>query len=235
MRKLLTVLCLALAAFFAGMVGVQFLPGVAKAIARVQEYELARSVNDAAKVAGLTAQTQINELDAARMHALNSEKSVVAALPFAERGMVWSIRAAVLQQRLDVKSVTDMSYGPFFEAFMAANAKQASVAASLFMPLAALPVGSDKTWVWVGPPGYSPWLTVLPSIFNGMRVVVVPEAGDLKVDMTLMLQKSAAENAKYVAAPDGSVNPQMMKVLTGYTGDAEDLWTPLAAMSGQSG
>ncbi len=235
MRKLLTALCLALAAILAGMAGAQFLPGVAKAIARVQEYELARSVNDAAKLAGLTAQAQIDELDAARMHALNSDKSVVAALPFAERGMVWSIRAAVLQQRLDVKSVADMSKGAFFEAFLAANAKPASVAAPMFMPLAALPAGGDKTWVWVGPSGYSPWLTVLPSIFNGMRVAVVPEAGDLKVDMTLMLQKSAAENAKYVAAPDGSVNPQMMKVLTGYTGDAEDLWTPLAAMSGQSG
>jgi hypothetical protein len=88
--------------------------------------------------------------------------------------------------------------------------------------------------VWIGPSDFNPALTLPFSVLNGLRVRVVPEAGELKVDMSTLLQKSADENAYYLTNPDGSVNAQMMKVISGYSGDPEDLWKPIMTASVQA-
>jgi hypothetical protein len=171
-------------------------------------------------VTRLSAQPQIDRFEAARIHALNSDKAVVSALSYADRSAIWSIRAAVLDGRLEPAGVNQLSGAGFHAAMLTANAKlagRAIVPASI--PLLGVPAGSGITWVWIGPVGYSPALTLPFSVFNGLKVAVVTEAGQLKVDMSELLQKSARENAYYLTNPDGTVNAQMMKVISGYSGD----------------
>jgi hypothetical protein len=231
-RKLLTYMLALSVLLIAGVFGAQFLPSVLHAKSVVAAYEAARAAADSELVTRLSAQPQIDRFEAARIHALNSDKAVVSALSYADRSAIWSIRAAVLDGRLEPAGVNQLSGAGFHAAMLTANAKlagRAIVPASI--PLLGVPAGSGITWVWIGPVGYSPALTLPFSVFNGLKVAVVTEAGQLKVDMSELLQKSARENAYYLTNPDGTVNAQMMKVISGYSGDAENLWIPIAASS----
>ena len=229
---MLTSLLVLVLVFAVGVFGAQFLPGVAAAKAIVAEYETARAAANGNRVTELTAQPQIDRTEAARVHSLTSDKALVNGLSYAEKSLIWTIRAAVLDRRLEPDDLTKRNGADFHAALLRANAKlSAGNVVPPSLPLFALPAGGGKTLVWIGPAGYNPALTLPFSVINGLKVAVVTEADRLKVDMTELLETSARENSYYLTNPDGTVNAQMMKVISGYSGDAENLWVPIAASS----
>jgi hypothetical protein len=151
MRKVFQYLAFALVLAAATVVAIQFIPPVRKALALVAEFEAARVSQDAQKLSNLLAPDMLSRVDRARKSALAAPERDVRNLAFGDKFLVLTLRAAVLEKRLDYLIVRDGSPASVHVAMLQANAKLAGMPAPVTIPLFGIPTGPGRVSVWIGP------------------------------------------------------------------------------------
>lgn len=227
MRRLMIILAILLALAGATTIGAQFLPGVAKAMAVVSEYQNAVERRDGASAAAMIKGPYLDQIALARDRAFSIDEKELGGLPFPDRYLVLLLRANVLAGRLEATDIKTAQGRDILARLAVANARVPATSQLSLQPLGGLPFGSGSYRVWVGPVGYSPFATVPLSVFNGLYFEVSRSGNEWQIDPAKIISRSAAENEKYLAGSDGSIRPAMYPVLFAYDGPPERLLQPL--------
>ncbi len=206
----------------------QFISPVREALALVLELEAARASQDARKVSNLLAPAVFSDLDRARKQALSAPERVVRSLPFGDKFLILTLRAAVLEKRLDYRIVREGSPGALHVAMLQANARLEATPASATIPLFGIPTGPGRVSVWVGPAQAPSVLGYALSVFWNVRgEVITMKDGRRIFDPSIMLRTSERENARLFGLAKGPQGDEVLLAYLKYKGERQKIWLPL--------
>ena len=228
MRKAFQYLAFALVLAAATVVAIQFIPPVRKALALVSEFEAARVSQDARKLSNLLAPDMLSRVDRARKSALAAPERNVRNLAFGDKFLVLTLRAAVLEKRLDYRIVRDGSPASVHVAMLQANAKLAGMPAPVTIPLFGIPTSPGRVSVWIGPAAVPSVLGYgLSVLWNIRGEVITTTDGKSFYDPSIMLRASERENARLLGYAKGPQADAVLLTYLRYKGAPQKIWQPL--------
>ncbi|MGE3644832.1 MAG: hypothetical protein AB7F96_13365 [Beijerinckiaceae bacterium] len=228
MKTIVKYLVVLLTVMAAAIFSLQFVPPVSKALALAVEYEAALAAKDAATLSRLSSPGVFSDLDRARKHALFSSEQEVRRLPFADRLLALTFRAAVIDTRLDLKVLQQGSPAELHVALLSANAKLSGAPPPRYAPLFGIPTGPGRVSVWIGAAQVPSYLTYVLSVAWNLRgEVIAGDDGRLVFDPAIMQGVSARENAKLLDRGNGPQSDKVILAYLKYTGAPDIIWRPL--------